>query len=50
MSGDEKESEAVFLFGGPCPPIPSFFFPNDPAEKTDRNQDKDEQDSTAQSP
>ena len=31
MSDDKKEP--VFEFGGPCPPIRSWFFPNDPSVK-----------------
>jgi len=28
-----KIGDATYSFGGPCPPIKSIFFPNDPNQK-----------------
>lgn len=49
----EEEKKPIFEFGGPCPPIKSWFFPNDPSVKPheiDPSQEQGEENDTAQSP
>lgn len=50
MIEQEGDSKATFSFGGPVPPISSFFFPYESPDEQEKNKERDEQDNSPQSP
>jgi hypothetical protein len=48
QEASEENNEAKFSFGGPCPPVGSWFFPIDPSKEPFRIEDGNEQDDSPQ--
>lgn len=44
-----KVGEATYEFGGPCPPIESVFFPNEPEVESKLKEQGEKDDSTQSS-